>query len=198
MTVNQKIIKQHADLNYKVATTQFEMNQIYDLRYEVAKDLYPHLFQSNQYGHLAKDKFDDASFHSYCKKAHKMIGCFRATPNVNNQWEINDSLVEDILVKVDKEHTLQYNRIYIDKNFRNQSIHEILFYKLSLSILENTQYKKYFAICNAGLVRMYKKIGAVLIYQDGFKLKNRLSHNYYLIGGQIEEFVEIIQSKYRV
>jgi len=188
----------NAEIAYKIPNSKTELEAIYDLRYQVAKDLYPHLFTTNKHGHVAKDGFDDDSFHIYCTVSNQLAGCFRATPCVNNQWEIDSSLQNDLLSNINPQTTLQYNRIYMQKEFRNQSIHEFLFYHLSLWLLEHTAYTKYFATCNAGLVRMYKKLGAELLVPEGFKLNNRLSHNYYLIGGEVEGFVKIIQQKYNL
>jgi hypothetical protein len=53
-----------------------------------------------------------------------------------------------------------------------------------------------FAVCNAGLVRMYQKIGAKLLIQDGFELKGRLPHKYYLVGGNISDFITTIKNNY--
>lgn len=178
---------------FKLATSEVEKNEIYDSRYRIAKDLFPYLFKESKYGHLAKDDYDDASFLFYCKKESIIASC-RASPLINGAWEVDDSLPEGINLDFDNDRTLQLNRVYIDENYRNENLHAYMFYYFGLWVLNNTQYDRYFAICNAGLVRMYKRIGAEILLKDGFKLKDHLSHNYYLVGGRIEDIIHTISN----
>jgi hypothetical protein len=180
------------DLTFKLAETEAEKNEIYDSRFEIAKDKFPYLFHTDIYGHIAKDDYDDASLLFYCKEK-SIIGSCRASPVINDKWEFTDALPEDMNFVFDNQHTLQLNRVYINENHRNKELHALLFYNFSLWVIKNTPYTRYFAICNAGLVRMYKKLGAELLLDEGFGLKNRTPHNYYLVGGQIEDIISTIE-----
>lgn len=185
----------NAGLLFKIAETETEKDEIYQSRYLIANDLFPFLFTSTNNGHVAKDIFDNDSFLFYCKEK-TVIGSCRVTPFVNNKWEITDSLPGGIDIDVDTSTTVQLNRVYVGENYRTRAIHEFMFYHFSLWIMKETKYTEYFAVCNAGLVRLYQSLGAKLKLADGFHLSGRLGHEYYLIAGSIHEFNLIIKNKY--
>ncbi|CAD0003918.1 GNAT family N-acetyltransferase [Flavobacterium salmonis] len=195
MTKINDTLTRDTSFTFKLAETQTEKNEIYNSRYEIAKEKFPYLFNTSKYGHIAKDGYDDHSFLFYCKDK-AIIGSCRASPIINGKWEFSDALPEYLNFVFNDQSTLQLNRVYIDENHRNKELHALLFYNFSCWVINNTSYTRYFAICNAGLVRMYKRLGAELLLEQGFELKDRSSHNYYLVGGQIEDIINTIEHKH--
>ena len=176
---------------YRVAQSEEEKRRVYDSRYRISAAIYPFLFTSDRYGHVAKDAFDDESYIYYCEADGQVVASCRATPCINGKWEITDSLPRDFELQAAPTTTLQLNRVYIEENFRRINLHEKLFFYFSLWVLENTPYTQYFATCNAGLVRLYKRLGAKVATPEGLNLKGRLDHKYYVVEGEISDFSKI-------
>jgi hypothetical protein len=183
---------------YRLATSEEERRRAYDSRYKISAELYPFLFTSDRYGHVAKDRFDDASYVYYCESGGEVVGSCRATPCLEGSWEVSDSLPDGFQLDVDPASTVQLNRVYIEESFRLIRLHEKMFYYFSLWVLENTPYTHYFATCNAGLVRLYKRLGAQLFTPNGLSLKGRLSHKYYVVKGTIFDFNRIAKELHRL
>ncbi len=180
-------------LIFKLAETETEKKRIYDSRYEIARDKFPYLFQTDEYGHVAKDGYDDHSYLFYCWDK-SIVGSCRASPSIDGAWEFSDALPDGMHFDIDEQRTLQLNRVYIDEKHRNHDLHAYLFYNFSLWVVRNTSYDRYFAICNAGLVRMYKRLGAELLRQESFNLRGRSAHQYYVVGGRIADIITTIEN----
>ena len=179
-------------LLFKKAETEAQNQEIYRSRLKICKEEFPYIlnFDSEFPG---KDQYDDYSTLFYATVNNKIVASCRITPFFNNVWEISKNLPGNFKLNLNTKNTVQLNRVYLDKEYRNQSLHEFMFYHFSEWVLENTQYTEYFAICNAGLVRLYKKIGAVLGQEEGFRLNGRGPHLYYFVKGSIREFNNIIK-----
>ncbi len=181
------------NLLFKKAETEAENQGIYRSRLKICREDFPYIlnFKSK---FPAKDQYDDYSTLFYATLNNKIVASCRITPFFNNEWEISKNLPPNLKLNLNPHNTVQLNRVYLEKEYRNQSLHEFMFYHFSEWVLENTHYTEYFAICNAGLVRLYKKIGAVLGQEEGFRLDGRGEHQYYFVKGNIKEFNYIIKS----
>jgi hypothetical protein len=179
-------------LVFKKACTEEEKQEIYISRMNICQENFPYILDHKNI-YPAKDEFDDFSTLFYVKAENKIVASCRITPFHNGKWEISRNLPDNISFKFNNEITVQLNRVYIEKDFRNENLHEFMFYHFSEWVLANTHYKKYFAICNAGLVRLYKRVGAVLERDHGFYLRGRGDHLYYCVKGGIKEFNAIIK-----
>lgn len=177
------------------AQNEIEYNQIFELRRKIFLKKFPYLLNAT-FPHPAQDEFDGISTLFYASANGTVVGSCRITPFVNNEWEISRNLPANLLLTYDPKVTIQLNRVYIDDQYVNQNLHAFLFYEFSKWVLEYTSYRRYFATCNAGLVRLYRGLGARLDQGDGFKLKGRGNHDYYLVSGCIEEFKSIIETKF--
>ena len=172
---------------FKVATHPNEYAKIFKSREIICSIDFPYLLDYSK-PNPAEDQFDNYSFLLYAALGDEVIGSCRATPCRNNLWEISGSLPDGLTLPVDTAACLQLNRVYIDKQYRNINLHAVMFYELASWVLQHTNYTEYFATCNAGLVRFYKRIGSELGYPFPFKLSGRGQHNYYLVKGKINDF----------
>ena len=182
-------------LVFRRAFTEEEKLEIYRSRLEICQQGFQYILDYSS-PYPAKDRFDDCSILFYVRADERIVASCRITPFVNNEWEISNNLPDDFNLNVDTDITVQLNRVYIDKDYRNQYLHEFMFYYFSDWVLQNTSYKEYFAICNAGLVRLYKRVGATPGQEEGFHLKKRGEHLYYFVKGSIAEFNSIVRSNY--
>ena len=180
-------------LEFKKAVTEAEYQEIYRSRLTICKEKFPYILNfKNEFP--AKDKYDDYSTLFYVTTKQKIVASCRITPFYNNAWEISDHLPATMKLNLNENTNVQLNRVYLDKSYRNQRLHEFMCFHFSNWVLANTLYTEYFAICNAGLVRLYKKIGAVLGHEEGFKLTGRGEHLYYFVKGNIQKFNSIIKT----
>jgi GNAT superfamily N-acetyltransferase len=175
-------------VHYKLAESAIDRERVFDSRFEIAHALFPFLFASTGLGHPAKDEFEDHSQLFFAESEGRVVASCRTTPCVDGKWEISSSLPDGFTLPVDPKSSLQLNRVYVDKRFRRHFLHEKLFYHLSEWLLAHTEYKHYFATCNAGLLRLYHRLGAVVLTPNGLALKGRLSQAYYVVHGEIAEF----------
>lgn len=180
---------------FKKAETAEEYIKIYESREEICKEEFPYLLDHSR-KYPMEDEFDSYSFLYYVHLNEKIVASCRMTPFMNNKWEITRNMPGDIDLSLNAAKTLQMNRVYIGSEYRNIDLHAAMFYNLAVWLLHNTQYTEYFATCNAGLVRLYKKIGAYLWYPDPFKLNGRGGHNYYLVRGNINDFYHFNNPKF--
>ena len=192
----QSIVKVNAAFTYRLAETELEKSQIYDLRESIWREDFPYLLRRAGAEHPAKDEFDDHSWLYYCTRADEIIGSCRCSPMLNGRWEISSSLPGDVRLSFDPLTTVQLEKVYIRAGYRNSCLHEFLFYHFSNWMLGHTAYTKYFAVCNAELVRLYQRLGAKPALRDGLMLSGRASHKYYVVEGQIAEFSDIIKKRY--
>ena len=183
----RSVVRPNAALTYKIAETEEEKSKIYDLRESIWKEDFPYLLKYASAGHPAKDAFDDRSWLYFCREAKDIIGTCRASPMLDGQWEISSSLPHDVRLHYDPQTTLQMERVYIRSGYRNSSLHEFLFYHFSSWMLEHTAYTTYFAVCNAKLVRLYRRLGAKPAWREGLLLTGRAPHKYYVVEGQIAD-----------
>lgn len=192
----RSIVEVNAAFTYKIAETEEEKSKIYELRESIWKEEFPYLLKPAAAGHPAKDAYDDRSWLYYCSNAEDIIGSCRCSSMLDGQWEISSSLPPDIRLHYDPQTTVQLEKVYIRAGYRNSCLHEFLFYHFSNWMLEHTACTNYFAVCNAELVRLYRKLGAKPALPDGFLLTGRAQHKYYLVEGQISDFNSIIKKTY--
>jgi hypothetical protein len=192
----RSIVKTNSAFTYKIAETEEEKSKIYDLRESIWKEKFPYLLKRAAVGHPAKDAFDDRSWLYYCRDAEDIIGSCRCSPMLDGQWEISSSLPHDVRLQYDPQTTVQMEKVYIRDGYRNKYLHEFLFYYFSNWMLKHTTYTRYFAVCNAELVRLYHRLGAKPAFRRGFLLTGRASHKYYVLDGQISDFNSIIKKTY--
>jgi hypothetical protein len=192
----RSIVKTNSAFTYKIAETEEEKSKIYDLRESIWKEELPYLLKRAAVGHPAEDAFDDRSWLYYCRDGEDTIGSCRCSPMLDGQWEISSSLPHDVRLQFDPQTTVQLERVYIRAGYRNSCLHEFLFYYFSNWMLKHTTYTRYFAVCNAELVRLYRGLGAKLALREGLLLTRRASHKYYVLEGQISDFNILIKNKY--
>lgn len=174
-------------LVYKLAETEAEKARIYDLRESIWRQHFPYLLNGANGGHPAKDAFDDRSWLFYCSDGAEVVGSCRCSPMLDGQWEISASLPPHIRLDFDPRTTVQVEKVYVHDAYRNSSLHEYLFYHFSAWLLSHTAYTRYFAVCRAELVRLYRRLGAQLVSPEGLLLHGRAAHKYYLIEGGIAD-----------
>ena len=185
-----------SDFHFKVANTLALKQKIFDSRLRIFEESFPYLIKTGN-SHPAKDSFDDTSILFCCLIQDQVIASCRATPIIEDKWEVSPSMPDHVSLDMFNDgQTIQLNRVYLERGYRNQNLHVYLFFFFSQWVLKNTNYRNYFATCNAGLVRLYSSIGAKLAYPDGFKMINRGKHNYYLVHGKISDFNAIVKNEY--
>ena len=189
------IVKVNSAFTYKLAETEEEKSKIYDLREAIWKKDFPYLLERTAVGHPGKDAYDDCSLLYYCSNAEYIIGSCRCSSMLDGKWEISSSLPHDVRLQYDPQTTVQLEKVYIRDGYRNTCLHEFLFYYCSNWMLEHTTYTAYFAVCNAELVRFYRKLGAKLVSR-GLLLTGRASHRYYVVEGLITDYNSIIRKIY--
>lgn len=188
----------NANLSYKIAKSEAEKTSIYELRKQIWEEDFPYLLQPGNGSHPAKDGFDDHSWLYYCRNSEQTVGSCRCSPMVEGQWEISSSLPKEVRLNFDPAVTVQLEKVYIRSGYRNSCLHEFLFYHFSNWMLENTAYTRYFAVCNAGLVRLYRRLGARLALPHGIRLRGRAAHTYYVLEGGISDFNAIIKKTHSI
>jgi hypothetical protein len=181
---------------FALAETEQERSGVYDLRQSIWVDEFPYLLKpATTTGHPAKDEFDDRSWVFACRNGDEVVGSCRCSPMLDGRWEISSSLPPDVELTFDPNVTVQLDRVYVRAGHRNICLHEFLFYHFSNWMLRHTPYERYFAVCNAGLVRLYRKLGAKLAH-GGIRLIGRGSHKYYIVEGNISHFNAIMKQLY--
>ncbi len=186
------LVKQYA---FKKANSAEEYNAIYQSRLEQYKTNYQYLLNyTNQFP--AKDKYDEHSTLFYATNHKEIIASARITPCMDGCWEISEHLPPDFKLGIDPLTTIQLSRLYVKDEFRNNGLHEFMFYHFSEWIINNSPYTQYFAVCKKGQVRIYQKLGAELGVSVGFNLVGRSNDLYYLVVGNIHKFNSIIKTKY--
>ncbi|QPH38263.1 hypothetical protein [Pedobacter endophyticus] len=179
---------------FKRAQSQSEYLAIYNSRLNICQKDFPYILDLTK-EFPAKDKFDDYSILFYVTVDNRVVASCRITPYHDEAWEISSNLPDDINLSLDKDKAVQLNRVYIEDRYRNQNLHAFMFYHFSDWVLQNTPYTVYFAVCKLGLVRLYKNIGASSVIDEGFLLKGRADHKYYLVTGEISSFNKLIKKK---
>lgn len=180
---------------FKKAVTEEEYSAIYKSRLDICQKDFPYILDFSS-DFPAKDIFDDYSTLFYVTDNNKVVASCRVTPYKNGEWEISTNLPDHVKLTVNRDEAIQLNRVYIEEKYRNQNLHAFMFYHFSEWVLKNTIFTTYFAICKIGLVRLYKNIGASLLNDEGFSLKGRGGHQYYIVAGRIEDFNFIIKNKF--
>jgi hypothetical protein len=191
--LTRSIVKTNSAYSYKIAETEDEKSRIYDLRETIWREEFPYLLKRAAAGHPAKDAYDDRSWLYYCRNADDIIGSCRGSPMLDGQWEISSSLPPDVRLQYDPQTTVQIEKVYVRAGYRNGCLHEFLFYYFSNWLLEHTAYTNYFAVCNAELVRLYRRLGAKPASRKGLLLTGRASHKYYVVEGEISDVSTIIK-----
>jgi hypothetical protein len=192
----RSIVEANAAFTYKIAETEEEKTQIYDLRETIWREEFPYLLRPAAAGHPAQDAYDDRSWLYGCWNSEDVIGSCRCSPMLDGQWEISASLPADVVLPFDPQTTIQLEKVYIRDGYRCCCLHEFLFYHFSNWMNAHTAYTNYFAVCNAELVRLYRKLGATLALREGLLLRGRAQHKYYVVEGRIAEFNAIIKKAY--
>ncbi len=170
---------------------------VFDLRAEIWRREFPYLLGSEQGRHPASDQFDASSHILFASsESGEVVGSCRACPQVDDEWELSASLPESLRLEYDPERCLQLDRVYVRHDCRNVSLHELMFLALSEHVLQHTFSTSYFAICKAELVRLYARLGIRLVSTDGFLLRGRAAHRYFLVEGDIEQCSTKIRSRY--
>jgi hypothetical protein len=192
----EEIVAANARLTFGLVDTPSTRAEVYDLRLLFYKEKFPYLLGGTN-AHPAEDTLDKDSLTFYCRDGDTVVGTCRITPQIANQWEISPSMPTQISLPTEAD-TVQLNRVYVLQTHSHICVHEFMFYHFAELLLRYTSFRRYFATCNAALVRLYKRIGARLAHPEAFHLNNRGSHNYYLVAGTILAFREAVERRYHI
>jgi len=192
----EEIVAANARLAFGLVDTPSVRSRVYDLRLLFYKEEFPYLL-GGTHGRAGEDAFDKDSLIFYCRDGDAIIGTCRVTPLIEKQWEISPCMPKHVLLPTDAD-TVQLNRVYVLQSHCNICVHEFMFYHFAELLLRYTSFRRYFAICSAPLVRLYKRIGARLAHPDAFRLNDRAQHNYYFVAGTISAFREAVEARYHL
>lgn len=184
------------DLFFGRAESEILLNNVFAFRAQIYKNESPYLLKNNQSANPGEEIYDQYSYNFYVANHLGIIGSCRCTPFFNDQWEISEKVLDINLNNYfNPDLYLQFNRLLIHPNFRNNNVHEILFFHVCSWIVNHTQYRKYFSVCRPALVKIYQHYNAQLVLKEPIKILDRKFSDYFLIEGSAEELIESIVKK---
>jgi predicted GNAT family N-acyltransferase len=176
-----------------LAESDADRFRVYDSRVQNYTGDCDYLLNNQSSIHPGKDEFDDRSFLFLLEYNNKVAATCRCTPAQQGEWEIS-SLVNQLPFMPDEHDFVQFNRVLVDRKFRSQRLHELMFYRCSLWMLANTSYRSYFSVCKQLLLRFYLLYGAQLVSDKPVNLSGRGDSNYFFVHGEIEKSALLLEN----
>ena len=165
--------------------TQNDLEPVFALRERCFGEEKNYLLNLKQGGHPGEDDIDPHSIIYRMDLGPACIGSARITS------------IEDYglphFSSFQAEDTAVFSRICIEKEYRQQNLHVLMFYEFSNWLLTHTAYRNYISLCTAPEYRLYHSLGARRTAIGKFKLYPNQAENYIVVRGSISEFNQMCQ-----
>lgn len=182
--MQNKISENFDNINFEICKPN-DYLQIYNLRNKCFSKNKNYLLELNSINEKkGQDVYDNVSTIYNAIYENECVGSCRITP-------ICDLQIEELQFYT-SENNILLSRVCIDSEHRNKNLHLFMFYNFSNYILNNTNYKDYFAFCTEDEFRLYEKLGAKKTSENKIKLYKNQLNDYFIVKGNIKEFNNLI------
>lgn len=177
-------------LRFYPAARPSERTRVYDLREAVYRGRCDYLLASRDGSHSAEDAHDPRSYLFACglgeEPSGPVVAACRFTPGGPGLWEAGESWRLPAELEARSEELLQISRVVAREDIRRLEVTEVMMHLACRWLIENSPYRRYFALCLPRLARFYGHFGAELYPGSGVCLPERNSNRYQLIHGELE------------
>jgi len=168
------------ELRFVHARTPADKRRIFDTRERNYRGEHGYLL--TEMG--GQDIFDDHSELYGLMLGDRAVATCRLTRFGAAGWEASD-VVPRSLLDFDPTRTVQISRVLVDREFRGNGLHVLLFYKLCEVVRRETEFTHYFGLCQELLMKLYSRIGACAVDGVDIVIPSRCAQPYGLVFGEI-------------
>lgn len=180
-------------IDFVLAQTQEDRESVYILRENNYRDDSDFLLHTTDSDFAGEDTFDDCSHLFGLKMDGEVIATCRLTPFNDGYWALKGLLEREQLHFTEVEY-VHFNRILVDRRFRNRRIHDLMFLGVSHWGLKYNQMRYFFAICQVPYLRYYARYGVTRIDETPLVLPQR-EEAYHLIEGCFESTYILLRNR---
>jgi len=170
------------DFRFSIAKTQQEKAIIYDMRQRNYESEATYLLDKGVDG---KEIADEHSYLGVLYYKGVPAACTRAHPYNTSTWNVPAPILAAINAG-NSEYWLQSDRTVVDKPFREQGFHAVIFLFFLDWTLKNTKYKKIFSVAKTELAKTYTRYQMHIVSETPFSMPDRSDGEYQLSCGDTE------------